>query len=118
MLLQPMTRAQELRSFLADNGYAVVREALVRDRGTLYPVMEVRAGEMTLSLGQLHAGVQVTQDPLGERYIIEKIIRLQGAVAGLNRSAAPEDRERADRLRDIITALLEMREEWRYAQCR
>ena len=118
LLLQPMTHAEDLRGFLADRGYAIVREALVRDRGTLYPVMEVRAGEMSLSLGQLHAGVQVTQDPLGERYIIEKIIRLQGAVAGLNRSAAPKDREKADRLRDIISALLELREEWRYAQCR
>ena len=118
MLLQPMTHAEDLRVFLAGNGYAVVREALVRDRGTLYPAMEVRAGEMTLSPGQLYAGVQVTQDPLGERYIIERIIRLQGAVAGLNRSADPADQAKADRLREIITTLLKTREEWRHAQCR
>ena len=52
---------------------------------------------------------------LGDRYLIEKIIRLQGAVAGLNRSAAAADREKADGLRDILTALLAMREEWRHA---
>ena len=49
--------------------------------------------------------------------MIEKIIRLQGAVAGSNRSGRPEDQEKADGLRDILTELLEMREEWRHANC-
>ena len=70
---------------------------------------------MTLSLGQLWGGAKLLQDPLGDRYIIERIIRLQGAVAGLNRSARPEDEKKADSLRDILTALLSMREEWRHA---
>ena len=38
-----------------------------------------------------------------------------GAVAGLNRSERPEDREKADGLRNVLTALMEMREEWRHA---
>ena len=100
-----------------DHGYAITREALVCDRGTIYPVMEAGAGEMTLSLGQLWGGAKLLRDPLGDRYIIEKIIRLQGAVAGLNRSAEPADRQKADGLRDILTALLAMREEWRHANC-
>lgn len=117
LLLQPQTRAEELRRFLMDHGYAITREALVCDRGTIYPVMEAGAGEMTLSLGQLWGGAKLLRDPLGDRYIIEKIIRLQGAVAGLNRSAEPADRKKADGLRDILTALLAMREEWRHANC-
>ena len=117
LLLQPQSRAEDLRRFLMDHGYAIVREALVRDRGILYPVMEVTAGEMALTLGQLYGGAKLLRDPLGERYLIEKILRLQGAVAGLNRSSAPEDREKADALRDILTALLSMREEWRHANC-
>ena len=59
----------------------------------------------------------VDPGPLGDRYIIEKIIRLQGAVAGLNRSSRPEDEKKADRAREILTALLAMREEWRHANC-
>lgn len=117
LLLQPQSRAEELRRFLMDHGYAIVREALVEDRGTIYPVIEAGAGEMSLSLGQLWGGAKLLRDPLGDRYIIKKIIRLQGAVAGLNRSAAPADREKADALRDILTALLAMREEWRHANC-
>ena len=111
LLLQPMTRSAQLRQFLMENGYTITREALVRDRGTIYPVMEVKAGQMDLTLGQLHGGAKLLQDPLGERYIIEKIIRLQGAVVGLSRSADPS---KADAVRDTITALMEMREEWRY----
>ena len=114
LLLQPMTRSAELRRFLMENGYCITREALARDRGTIYPVMEVRAGEMKLTLGQLHGGAKLQKDPLGDRYITEKIIRLQGAVVGLSHSAAPE---KADTVRDVITALLEMREEWRHANC-
>ena len=114
LLLQPMTRSAQLRRFLMENGYEITREALVRDRGTIYPVMEVKAGSMELTPGQLHGGAKLLHDPLGDRYIIEKIIRLQGAVVGLARSADPA---KADEVRDTITALMEMREEWRHANC-
>lgn len=117
LLLQPMTRAEELRRFLAGHGYKITRERLVCDRGTIYPVMEASAGEMVLTEGQLYGGAALLNDPLEDRYLVEKIIRLQGAVAGLNRSGTPEDQEKADRLRDLITALMGMREEWRYANC-
>lgn len=113
LLLQPMTKAGELRSWLMDNGYEIRKEALVYDRGTIYPVMEVVTGQMQLTLGQIHGGAKLLHDPLGDRYLIEKIIRLQGAVAGLNRSG---DRQgKANSVRDTLTALMEMREEWRHA---
>ena len=117
LLLQPQTHAESLRQFLMEHGYQITREALVRDRGTIYPAMIVTAGHMQLTAGQLWGGAKLLRDPLGDRYLIEKIIRLQGAVAGLNRSAAPADREKADGLRDILTALLSMREEWHHANC-
>ena len=117
LLLQPQSHAEDLRRFLMDHGYAIRREALVYDRGTIYPCMEAAGGDMTLSLGQLWGGAKLLRDPLGDRYLIEKIIRLQGAVAGLNRSSRPEDVQKADRVRDILTALLAMREEWRHANC-
>ncbi len=44
--------------------------------------------------------------------------RLEMAVAGLNRGTGEKSRARADETRDVITALLAMREEWRHAQCR
>lgn len=115
LLLAPHTKAEELRRYLMDHGYEILREELVYDRGTIYPIMEVTAGQMELTVGQLWGGAKLQNDPLGNQYIIEKIIRLFGAVAGLNRSERPTDLEKADGLRDILTALMEMREEWRHA---
>ena len=117
LLLAPHTKAEELRRFLMDNGYKILREKLVYDRGTIYPVMEVMAGYMELSLGQLWGGAKLKNDPLGDQYMIEKMIRLFGAVAGLTRSERPVDREKADHLRDVLTELIVMREEWRHANC-
>lgn len=117
LLLQPQSRAEVLRRFLAENGFQITREALVRDRGFLYPVMEAGAGEMTLTLGQQWGGVDLLYDPLGDRYLIEKIIQLQAAVAGSNRAAAQPARKRGDYARSVITELLQMREEWRHANC-
>ena len=77
--------------------------------------MEVTAGEMSLSPGQIYCGAKLVHDPLGERYIIERIIQLQGVVAGKNKSADPKDRAHADQQRALITELLAMREEWRHA---
>lgn len=117
LLLQPQTKAEDLRLFLSTHGYRIIREALVRDRGILYPCMEAAAGEEVLTLGQLYGGAKLLGDPLGDSYIIAKIIRLQSAVAGLSRAGGPENQEKADALRDILAALLSMREEWRHANC-
>ena len=115
LLLQPMTKDHELRRYLMEHGFCITREALVYDRGTIYPVMEVKAGEMELSMGQLYGGAKLLHDPLGDRYLIEKIIRLLAIISGMNRADGRQ--EKADQLRDTVTALLEMREEWRHANC-
>jgi hypothetical protein len=96
-----------------NNKTVLFAKALVYDRGTIYPVMEVKAGEMELSMGQLYGGAKLLHDPLGDRYLIEKIIRLLGIIAGMSRADGRQ--EKADQLRDTVTALLEMREEWRHA---
>ena len=58
LLLQPQTKAEDLRLFLSEHGYQITREALVWDRGILYPCMEAAAGQETLSLGQLYGGAK------------------------------------------------------------
>ena len=117
LLLQPQTHEELVRQYLAENGFTITREALVRDRGTLYTVMEASAGKAELTLTQVWGGVCLLHDPLADRYIIEKIVRTQAALAGAKRSARPADAERAEELRAVLTALLRAREEWRHANC-
>ena len=92
--------------------YGAMASRFHRPRGDAAwaPTTRRTRSSIPASAGLLH-------DPLGDRYIMEKIFRLMGAIAGKNRSERPEDREKADGLRDIVTALLAMREEWRHANC-
>jgi len=80
-------------------------------------VTMISCAETTDSRYPCGAGADLLYDPLGDRYIIEKIIQLQAAAAGSNRASAPEARERGDYARAVITELLQMREEWRHANC-
>ena len=75
--------------------------------------LEVKAGEMQLTTGQLYCGAKLLQDPLGDRFAIENIVRHQMALAGARRS----DPDKAEALREILTGLLAWREEWRHANC-
>lgn len=116
LLLQPQSHEEMVRQYLVENGFAITREALIRDRGTLYTVMEAKAGKMELSLSQVWGGVGLAHDPLADRYIVEKIVRTQAALAGAKRSTRLQ--ARTEELREILTALLRAREEWRHANRR
>ena len=72
---------------------------------------------MNLTPGQLWGGADLLYDPLGARYLIEKIIQLQAVVAGRNRSTDLMAQAEGDRIRAIIAELMTMREEWRHANC-
>lgn len=114
LLLQPQSRSEVLRRFLQDRGYRIFREQLVWDRGILYPVLEVRGGEMRLDPGRLLAGACIERDPLGDRRLIALILRDFAALSGLLRAGAGEG-EKAESLRREITYLITLREEWRHA---
>ena len=44
LLLQPQSHEEMVRQYLAENGFAITREALVRDRGTLYTCLLYTSG--------------------------------------------------------------------------
>ena len=75
LLLQPMSRAEVLRPWLAANGFAIRRERLVQDRGVLYPILDVSGGEMALSESEAWGGVLLGDDPLWGRFLEEQILR-------------------------------------------
>ena len=111
LLLQPMTKVEMLRSWLADNGYCFTAESLVWDKEYLYPVMEVTGGtQKKLTAAEQWAGTEFADDPLYGEYLTHQILRLQKAIDGLNKANDGRSRGRACELEEIRKALEEKRD--------
>ena len=110
LLLQPMTKAEMLRGWIAGNGYTFTAESLVRDREYLYPVMEITGGRREkLSAVEEYAGTKLDRHPLYADYLTHQLSRLQKAIDGLNNARDPGCHGRACRLENIREALEEKR---------
>ncbi|MBR3705148.1 MAG: SAM-dependent methyltransferase [Oscillospiraceae bacterium] len=106
LLLQPMSKAEVLRRWLSENGYLAVAERLVADKGVIYPILSVRGGEMQLfDEAQFWGGFLLDNDPLQERYLDERILRLRRAAMGLEKAKDPAVQQRRGELCSIISAL-------------
>lgn len=112
LILQPQTKAEVLRHWLSENGYRFVKESLVRDKGTLYAVMCVTAGEgEVLSEAQTHLGLLLEQDSLYGEFLDEYTAKLTRAISGMEK-AKERDEEELLRLRALLSAFARKREEW------
>ena len=110
LLLQPMTKVEMLRKWLADNGYTFTGERLVFDKDHLYPIMLVRGGtQETLTLAQQYGGVMLDGDILYGEYLDERIMKLTVAIDGLMRAKNEAQRAAAEEMQEIRTALTEKR---------
>ena len=110
LLLQPMTKQEDLRLWLNENNYAQYAERLVWDKGYLYPVFTVFGGSRTaLSVGEIYGGLDIEVDPLGKEYLTQRIRRLEQAAEGLLKGSDPANGHRAQELKEIIHVLTERR---------
>ena len=99
-VLQPMTRAEQLRLYLSENGFSIKDEKLVRDSGKIYQCIsaEYTGKTYSLSLAQLLCGPIIMQkyhsDPLRKEFIHSTIANLQKIADGKSCSGAPNDKEK------------------------
>ncbi len=108
LLLQPMTKAEQLRLWLSQNGYHFIKERLVWDKDFLYPIMLVTGGaQEVLADAEQYSGVLLEDDPLYSQYLQHQIDRLRRAIDGRSRANHETDREEACRLRAICHTLEE-----------
>lgn len=117
LLLQPMSRAEVLRAWLADSGYRIRRERLVQERGVLYPILDVTGGEMTVRESEAWGGVLLGEDPLWGLYLEEHILRLRRAAAGLARAKDGALAEKRQRFQRVAEELEQKKGEWDVAHC-
>lgn len=90
LILEPQTKQALLRRWLAENGYSVGSEQLVRDAGRIYPILTARTGiSNSYTDAEYHTGLWelIHGDPLLPDYLASLIKRAQ--------SAAPYDHEAA-----------------------
>ena len=91
LLLQPMTKAADLRHWLADNGYTFTGEHLVEDKGRLYPILIVTGGtHRPLTEAEALCGVLLADDPLYDACLSEHAAKLRRSAEGLRRSSNPD----------------------------
>ncbi len=114
LLLQPMTKAELLRRYLSENGFAIVSERLVPDKGTIYAVIEATAGSMRpLTAAEAWCGTGLLHDPLYGAYAGDRAAKLERAAVGL-RQAKRLDSGGAERLEADARELRERIEEWKH----
>jgi len=109
LILQPMTSAEPLRRFLAEQGFAVLKEQAVVEEGRAYSVMMVRfepekvcTDEFYPHIGKLDAK---TED--NRIYIRRRITNLEKKARGFTLS---DQREEAAELNGLIVKLKAMLE--------
>lgn len=91
LILQPQTKIEELRSWLASNGYAIRDAALVHDTGRLYLVWFVTAGEMPSLVHGVDAALVAQRDPLLKPYLEDLIKRLRKRLNGVSHARERKD---------------------------
>lgn len=110
LLLQPMTKAADLRRWLSVNGYAFTEERLVRDKNYLYPVLRVTGGTFPpLTELQALTGVALDGEPLYGEYLSQQEEKLRRAADGLRRSRQPDAQAQAEKALTLARKIEEKR---------
>jgi len=112
LLLQPMSRPEILRRFLAESGCRIFEEHLAEDNGRVYSILRAGGGRAEVySEAELYTGLyeHISKDSLFIPFIKDLKARLSAAAEGLSHSEKG-DPTRLSQLRLILDQLEEMRE--------
>lgn len=110
LLLQPMTTQPELRRWLGEHGYSILKERIPCEGNRLYSIWTVAGGEMQpLSPGELWAGRQ-RSDPLRGEYLDYIASKVHRALTG-HMAAAQPDASAIAELQTVLDDLLRMKGE-------
>lgn len=112
-ILQAMSGMDGLRRYLSNAGFRISQEILVEEGEILYVVLLAEPeGGKQLSEGEIWVGQQTHIDPLRGRYLEQELYKLRRAVAGLENSQRPEDREKKKWYELAAWEVAQMKKEW------
>ena len=115
LILQPMTKTEELTAWLFANGYRVSDARLAEDDGELYLILCAMAGEAQKpSPAALYAPEKLLEnrDALLGRYLDALLARLKYAAEGMKSARELRDPERLSQLEGAISGLMKMKGEY------
>jgi len=113
LILQPMTKTEELIRWLSLNNMRVSDATLAEDEGEIYLILLVEAGRYEPSVCELYVPRVLAEkkDPLLKEYIDRLIHRMTYAVSGLRSSRALDSLARLKHLEPVLECLINMRGE-------
>ena len=96
LVLQPMTRQEKLRRFLAESGFRIEEERLAREGTRIYTVIKARPGGTRREVSEAEAVVGRTLEDNGKELAKEYLARKKAALIRAEKgNAAAGDRENA-----------------------
>jgi len=111
LLLQPNNHTFEVRSWLMNNGWGIIDERLVLERGKFYPVIicEQNRGILTEDIVPLEIGPCLLQKkgPLVEKLLEQKSREYAKILDGLSRSSDPLTVKKHQRITKLLQGIKE-----------
>lgn len=107
LILQPMTSAEDLRAFLSREGFAVLREEVVRGEGRLYSAMLVcfdpaRAAENASDPLFVHRGLVRPGTPEAREFLLARAASLRKREGGLRCTGKTEEADALGKLCGLL----------------
>ncbi len=103
-VLQPMSKPERLRVWLAENGFGIDAWNLVQDAGRLYEVLRVSRGAPVATEPFVRFGAPGGVDPeLYGQYVRDKIAAAKKSLRGLSAASAPDSKKIAEAENDLKT---------------
>ncbi len=112
-ILQPMTATAELRAYLEQNGFCIVKEKLAQEDEKLYTIMRIERGEMNIEKPvYYHVGQRLLdeRDPLTPVLVRQLLAKYQQTLHGLDRTEREDVLEKKQQVSDLINDLLALKE--------
>ena len=104
LIIQPMTAVDDLRIYLAENGFCVTEEKLIKDAGRIYCIMSAQFGGKTASytpeypyIGNISADTEI-----GREYITKQLVRINKHINMLSKAADKTDIPRLTEIKKLI----------------
>lgn len=111
LILQPMSSQEDLRRWLVQNGYQIVREKIALEEKTFYTIMVAEPGvDREMTAAEELAGRQ-SSDPLRGAYLAHLITKVNRALEG-QRSASKPDEAVLAKTEGLLNELVGMKKEW------